>query len=297
MSWQMRAVAAYARLLRKPRSYGSARSAERFLHRPKGSPEPPARLAKSRQLRITRETCPGGFTSYLVSPGGGHTERGSIIYVHGGGYVSEILAEHWSLIADIVDATQRSVHVPIYGLAPNHTAIEAVRFIQQVLAVAHPPCYLLGDSAGGGLALAATQVWLSEGGTPPVGLTLISPWLDIAISNPDAAEVAARDPWLGIEGARHVGRRWARGLALNDPRVSPIFGRLDNLPPMEIYVGHRDILMPDCRRLSELVGPARSTCHLQAGALHVYPLLPVPEGRHARRRLISRIAYVMSEAC
>ncbi|MCA1508656.1 alpha/beta hydrolase fold domain-containing protein [Bradyrhizobium sp. NBAIM02] len=209
--------------------------------------------------------------------------------------MSEIHLEHWSLIAEITDATKRAVHVPIYGLAPKHSAIEAVRFIQEVIEMAEPPFYLLGDSAGAGLALASTQVWLARGGTPPCGLTLISPWLDIGLSDPAAVEVAASDPWLGIEGARHVGRNWARGLALNDPQVSPIFGRLDNLPNMEIYVGDRDLFMPDCRRLYELVGRERCVYHEEPGAIHVYPLLPVPEGRRSRSQLISSIAGVMSE--
>jgi acetyl esterase/lipase len=301
MSWQMRGLAALARLLRRPRTYATAESARSFLARPKGSGDPPSWLAASG--RRLGQSQLGGFTCYTVESDSSQTgaetgaETGSIVYVHGGGYVSEIQRVHWKLVADLADATRRPVHVPLYGLGPAHCADEAIEFLHAVLtrAAADGPTYLAGDSSGGGLALAAAQNWIAAGGLPPVGLTLISPWLDIALTNPAIAALESRDPWLSVAGLRECGKVWAADLPPDDNRVSPIHGDLTNLPHIDLYVGDRDILAADCRRLRDEIGPRLLDYHERAGAIHVYPLLPVPEAAADRRMLISRVATVLAD--
>lgn len=294
MSWQMHAIAEYARLWRRPRTYRSAASAAAFLRRPKHSAAPPDRLTKLRRHRIT-ETPLGDYTCYTVQPPENSDvphRLGSTLYVHGGGYVTEIANEHWCLIADVATTTARPVHVPIYGLAPDHDAIEAHAFLRDVLShlSAQGPVYLAGDSAGGGLALAVTQQWLANGGTPPVGLTLISPWLDATMHIPAIPTVAHLDPWLGAEALHLIAKAWAGALDVADPRVSPLYGDLSTLPPVDLYVGTRDILQPDCLRLRDGAPDGRVTYTEQPGALHVYPLLPAPEGRRTRAPLLARLS-------
>lgn len=294
MSWQMDAIAAYARLWRRPRSYRSAASAAAFLRRPKHSAAPPVRLAASRHHPIS-QTRYGEYTCYTVNPPGHHDVgdgRGSTLYVHGGGYVTEITRAHWTLISDIAATTRCPVHVPIYGLAPHHDAVDAHAFLREVVTdhAARGPVHLVGDSAGGGLALAVTQRWLADGGAPPVGLTLISPWLDATVSNPAIANVAHRDPWLGVGALRVVAKVWAGALDITDPRVSPVFGDLSTLPPIDLYVGTRDILQPDCLRLHDGAPAGRVTYTEEPGGIHVYPLLPAPEGRRARAQLLERLS-------
>jgi hypothetical protein len=115
LSWQMHAAAAYARLVRKPRTYRSARSAEAFLKQRKSCPEPPKQISAQRHHRLTHNRH-GQFGCYTLNPSGEATPgRGSVVYVHGGGYVSEIHSAHWTLISDIANASNSAVHVPIYG--------------------------------------------------------------------------------------------------------------------------------------------------------------------------------------
>ena len=298
MSWQMQAIATYGRLVRRPRTYATPQSARAFLARPKSSGAPPARLATSARYKLNRDSI-DGFGCYTVQSAGSEPIpiRGpSVVYVHGGAYVNQIERAHWRLVCAIADATQRPVHVPLYGLAPQHCADEAIDFLAKVTgrAAEHGPTYLAGDSSGAGLALAATQTIISTGAAPPIGLTLISPWLDIALSNPAIATLAEHDPWLAVPGLRECGRVWAGQLSAADSRVSPIFGALHNLPPIDLYVGDRDIFVADCRRLRDSIGTGRITYHEQPGAIHVYPLLPVPEARAARRALLSHIDAAVS---
>lgn len=291
MSWQMKLVRIYTRASRRPR-FMTEEAAEAFLTRPKKSSNPPKWLPRNHDA--DRRTV-DGFDVYTVRPKasvtGASRSTSGIVYVHGGAYVSELQEEHWRLIADLADASGTAVAVPIYGLAPDHHAAQASALMQSVLGEVSVdgPAYLVGDSSGGGLALASAMTWLTNDGATLKGLTLISPWLDIALRNPDIDAVAPRDPWLAREGVRLCGRRWAADLSLDDPRVSPIFGDLDGLPPINLYIGTDDILMPDCRTLRDKMPPDTITYHEQPGAIHVYPLLPVPEGRAARCQIIAEI--------
>ncbi|MHA3020971.1 alpha/beta hydrolase fold domain-containing protein [Mycobacterium sp. BMJ-28] len=294
MSWQMKAVRIYARARRRPR-FTSQKATTALLALPKTSSTPPKWLP--RRHDVDRRSV-DGFDVYTVRPKAlastASRPTGGIIYVHGGAYVSQIQEEHWRLIADLADAASTTVTVPIYGLAPDHYAAEAIALMQSVLAEVSTdgPAYLIGDSSGGGIALASAITWLASGGRTPSGLTLISPWLDIALRNADIETVAPRDPWLARDGLRLCGERWAAALSLDDPKVSPLFGDVTGLPVINLYVGTDDILMPDCRQLRDAMPHGRISYHEEPGAIHVYPLLPGPEGRAARRRIIAEIAAV-----
>jgi acetyl esterase/lipase len=299
MSWQMHAIATYGRLVRRPRTYATPQSARAYLQRPKTNSGPPSQLATSDRYQLNRDTI-DGFDCYTVqsseAPGPGPV---SVVYVHGGAYVNQIQRAHWKLVCAIADAARCPVHVPLYGLAPQHCAEEAIDMLRSVMdrAARQGPIHIAGDSSGAGLALAATQRALIAGATPPLGLTLISPWLDIALTNPAIATIAKRDPWLAVPGLRECGRVWARNLAQDDCRVSPIHGELHDLPPIDLYVGDRDIFVADCRQLRGSVGNDRMTYHEQPGAIHVYPLLPVPEGKRARHALLSHIRATVNAPC
>jgi acetyl esterase/lipase len=233
-----------------------------------------------------------GFAVYVVSSGApGAPSPASVIYLHGGAYVGEIQKQHWSLIADIATQVGVDVWVPIYGLAPQYHAADAIALMHKVLhdASSNGPTYLMGDSAGGGLALASTLTWQETGGRPPVGLTLIAPWLDLGLRNPGIATVEPRDPWLTTPGLHVMARAWAADIPLDDPRVSPLFGDLSIVPPIELYAGDRDITVADCRLLHEKAPAGRVRYHEARGAVHVYPLVPAPEGRAARREILENV--------
>lgn len=283
MSWQMRAVAGVLRATRK-RRYATYEAGARVLAEPKGPIDPPGDLEAS--LRTV-----AGFPVHTVGSKG---STGTVVYLHGGAYVSRIHAYHWGLVADLA-ALGIQVQVPHYGLAPDHGPLAAHDLVHAVLGSIEGPAYLMGDSAGGGLALAATQTWLAGGGAAPVGLTLLAPWLDLAIRNPEVDVVERRDPWLTRPGLRACAEAWAGDLSMDDPRVSPLFGRLDDLPPIDLYVGTRDLGLPDARQLA---GQAPSvTLHEEPGAVHVYPLLPlVPEGRRARAELLDGVSRALGSA-
>lgn len=286
MSWQMQGVGWVLRATRKPRMATPAR-ARRRLAEPKGDPSPPARFRERHEV-LEREL--GGFRVYRVEPAG--TPVSTVVYIHGGTYLGEITPQHWALVSAAVDAGCRVV-VPIYGLAPDHTCAEAYDFLTALhreLVEEVGKVVLAGDSAGGGLALGLAQV-LRDEGHPPERLVLVAPWVDARMTNPDIAGV--RDPWLSPPGAVEVARVWMRPDGdLRDPRVSPLLGSLAGLPPLEVWIGTRDVLHPDVLLLAERCREAGTPCTVREtpGAVHVHPLTPTPEGRTAAREVVAALA-------
>lgn len=287
MSWQMRGVALFTRVAFKPRM-ATREAGHKRVREPKGPTAPPRKVAERCEVEA-REV--GGFPVHVVRRPSGAPVRGTVVYLHGGAYISEIAPQHWTLVAEVAEAVGCEVWVPLYGLAPDHDALEGIAFVEKVLAeaAAAGPFWVMGDSAGGGLALAAAQSSVAGGATPPAGLTLIAPWLDIAIRNPEVPAVEQRDPWLSAAGLHVAADAWRGELGVDDPRVSPLFSDLSRVPPIDLYVGTRDITLPDCRLLRDGVPPGRLRHHEVDGALHVYPLLPVPEAKIARRSMIDQI--------
>ncbi len=293
-SWRMRAVATVIRPFFK-RGFASEAAGHAMLARPKGSPAPTR--AVTRRHRVDRRQVHGRDV-YVVRPGRADAAPSAraLVYLHGGAYTNAIVKQHWALIGHLAARTGCDVHVPLYGLAPAHHGLEALGLVTEVIAEVSAGghgCYLVGDSAGGGLALLAAQA--SPGRV--AGLTVIAPWLDLSMSNPAIAAIEPDDPWLARAGLRPVAAAWAHGLPLTDPRLSPLYGDLERLPPLQVLVGTRDITVADCRALRDRMPPgAPLTYHEEPGAIHAYPMLPVPEAAVARRAIVGHIRATVTAA-
>lgn len=291
-SLQMRAVALVVRLTRK-RGMATVAAARRRMAAPKGPSGPPARVRR-RHAVSSRQVA--GFECHTVAPRDRRPEHAAI-YLHGGAYVNEIAPQHWALVSRLADAGVR-VEVPSYGLAPQHTYRQAYPFLtavyRQLLADVDPGAVTLaGDSAGGGLALGFAQALTAAGLPQPRRMILIAPWLDLTLSNPAAAEAERRDPWLSRIGLVEAGRVWAGGDDRADPRLSPLHGPLAGLAPMVVHIGTRDLLYPDVLRLRDRATAEGAQLRLEVcdGGVHVYPLVPAPEGRAAADAIVREVAH------
>ncbi len=111
------------------------------------------------------------------------------------------------------------------------------------------------------------------------------------MSHESVDAVAARDPMLSVPRLVRAGELYAGALRTDHPLVSPINGRIDGLGPMTIFVGTRDLLLPDSRRLRDLATEAGVPVdyHEADGLIHVWPILPLPEARKARRIIASTL--------
>ena len=244
-----------------------------------GAGDPPASLFKQCDVEVSES---GGHKIYTVRPRNGAPARGQILYLHGGGYVNPPAFLHWWFVARLVKTLGVACTVPRYPLAPEHTCETGIAFAGEVyarLVAEHGAKTLLvmGDSAGGGLALAMLQ----QTNVAPVGLVLNAPWLDAGVSDPAQIEIERHEWLLNRFTLRTWGKWWGGPRDLTDPLVSPLFGDLSKLPPTLMFAGSADILVADARRLAA-AAPDRVKYIEEDGLMHVYPLMPFfPETRRA----------------
>ena len=271
------------------RVFSSAEAMQRKLVRqsagrpPKSTP--PARLSKTVDI-LVREIA--GWTVYEISPKGKTPPRRAL-YLHGGCYVFEIALQHWIFIAKLADETNTRFLVPIYPLAPAETAGTIVPKATDLAAglieeVGSENTSVLGDSAGGGMALAVAMQLRDRGIPAPHSTVLISPWLDITGTDPQLAVIGPHDPWLAVPGSHFAGGVYRGALLETDPLVSPLYGDLHGLGSLTMFSGTRDILNADATKFLSLARAAGLAIdyHEVPGMIHVFPILPIPEGTAAR---------------
>jgi acetyl esterase/lipase len=273
-------------------SYASPERLRKHVERARRRPveqRPPRGVRRRLDVGLTHR---GGWPIYEARPLGAHPDT-TIVYVHGGGYVNEIERWHWYLIAQLVREVPARSIVPIYPLAPAATAAEVVpRMAELVGAVAADgaakPTIVVGDSAGAGLAIAASFALRDQGLSPPSRLVLLSPFLDATMTDERGAAIAPKDKMLRRPGLREAGRLYAGALGLDDPSVSPLHGDLRGLPPLTIFTGTHDILDCDSQRLAQLARRAgvQVDLHEVDGAPHAFAALPTSQGAAARRGIV-----------
>ncbi|MCK9875188.1 alpha/beta hydrolase [Frankia sp. Ag45/Mut15] len=254
---------------------------------------PPRTLSQGTRLGVRQVA---GTPVYTVAPPVHRVEH-RVLYLHGGAYIHEIGPFQWMFIRRLALAAPAQVEVPIYPLAPQVTAERTVPAMTDLLAAlvrsGHGPVTLMGDSAGGGLALAAAQQLRDRGDPQPARIVLISPWLDITVSEPRQREIDAQDRMLAVDGLVEAGRLYAGPLDPHDARVSPLLADLRGLAPIDVFTGTADILNTDAHRLAHRCDEVGQpiTLHEADGMQHAYPLLPlIAEGRRARRDIARLVA-------
>ena len=75
--------------------------------------------------------------------------------------------------------------------------------------------------------------------------------------------------------------------------VSPVAGRLVNLPPLEVYIGDRDILRPAVDALRDRAERDGADLHVHEfpAMFHVWMTRAVPEGRRTRSELSALVRH------
>lgn len=252
----------------------------------KADTSPPRRVAKEFDIR---ERQASGLRVQELKVAGSHPVR-TVLYLHGGGFVSGLDRLHWRYAARLARALGVRVVLPSYPLTPTHTwqdALPPLVDLFEELAVESPRgVVLMGDSAGGGLAVGLAQRVARRSGPQPTHLVVFAPWLDLTGETPGTEEAAARDPWLTLSKLRLYGSWWGAGDP-PAPEASPLTGDLSGLPPTLVLCGTRDLLLPQSQALATRATEEGSTVTYveEPGLLHVYPLLPIPEARRAWRQV------------
>lgn len=300
-SWQSRCIVRVLRCLPMKKRLASAAVVHERVRKLALRPASYGPTGLGRGVDITLKRMEGWPVYETVSTASPQLSN-QVVFLHGGGYINEIVRAHWRFIGYVTRAARVRCIVPIYPLAPHATAKEVVptmgNLLRRVIANAeHSKVIVIGNSAGAGLALSAAQ-WLREFGyRQPNGLVLISPGLDASVSREQQRAIAANDPLLALPGIIAAAQLYAGELDLTHPYVSPLRGDFCGLPSMLVFAGTLDTFYPDS---IDLVAKARAArvpveLHLQPGQPHNYPILPTPEGRRAREIILRAVATGMAD--
>jgi epsilon-lactone hydrolase len=217
-----------------------------------------------------------------------------IVYLHGGGYVIGTERLFRDFTWRIGEAARASVLYVDYRLAPEHpfpAAVDDVDRVYRWLTRRIDPARIafVGDSAGGGLALAALLKLRDEGQALPGAVAALSPWTDLALTGPSLTANAAADPTLDVERLPEIVNHYLAGTDARHPYASPLYGAASGLPPILFQVGSDEILRDDSVRMAEKLRAAG--CEVE---IEIWPRMPhgwhfyarvLPEARRAVERV------------
>ena len=229
----------------------------------------------------------GGARRTWIAPD--RRPMGTIVFLHGGGYVFGPGPGHWEWLCAMCDATGMAGLMVRYARAPEAAYPVALDQVLAVCARMQGDWVLAGDSSGGGLAL-ATAFRLRDSGRPmPRRMVLSSPWLDVTMSHPGLRAHEDRDVMLGTEALARYARSYVGDSDPRDPGISPAFGRPEGLPPMIITVGGAELMLWEIRDWADACAAAGTPCELLEvdGAVHDFAMARTlfPEARQVFPRL------------
>ena len=191
------------------------------------SPPPLLNLLLGETVQYTTSN---GMSVVQITPA--HPTGNYVVAIHGGAFIFPASFFHWINYSVTAYQTGATFEVPIYPLLQQGgtagTVVPAVAGIisSQIAQHGAPHVSMVGDSAGGNLALAAVQYMVANPSLGPVpsSMVLLSPWLDLESTG------------------GQIGKVWAGNLSVTNPLVSPLYGSLTGLPPTYVYSGSLDTL-------------------------------------------------------
>lgn len=213
-----------------------------------------------------------------------------ILFFHGGAYVAGSLHSHRGLVSRLTHATNAKTLSVDYRLAPEHPfpvgIDDAVTTYKWLLSQYKASQIILaGDSSGGGMVLATLLKIKEDALAMPAAGVLICPWLDLSNESPTIEKLARRDPVLCKTGLVRAAQMYARGQALKNPYISPLFGDLQNLPPLLIQVAGQDMISGDGITLAQKLNEAEGQVQLELwqSMVHVWHFFgnKIPEATQA----------------
>lgn len=193
---------------------------------------------------------------FVVTPKEGKVSDIKILYFHGGSYMAEMSDDHWNFIKKLVLDTKSTIIIPDYPLTPKYNYKDVYNMVEPlykeiVEKIDVNNLIVMGDSAGGGLALGLLEKVSQEDIVIPNKTILISPWLDVRLTNSKIDEVQKEDKELKKEALKVAGIAYAGDDGINSYLVNPIDGDLSKLGDITIMTGTKDILNPDVHVLEE----------------------------------------------
>jgi len=215
----------------------------------------------------------------------GCAEDRVLLCLHGGGFVSGSMYSHRKLFAHLAKRVGARALLVSYPLLPDggvypvpvDDAVSAYRWLLDGgIAAGH--IALVGDSAGGLLAITA-QLRAREDGLPlPAATMLMSPWVDMEVMGETMVSTAGKDALFNQPWVKQLAEGYLGGRSPQDPYTNPLYADLTGFGPLYSQVGGEELLLDDSRRLAE---------HAEKAGVEVR-LDVFPEMQHTFQMMVGR---------
>ena len=231
-----------------------------------------SRVVEAYEVQISHEVIEG-VNCQVVKPKKVLTDY-RILYGFGGGFVSGSAFEDLTIAVPISALSELEIVIPEYKLAPeNPWPAACEEFFTVYSSLSETLAAIVGESAGGNLALVALLKAKKLGLRMPKSAVLFSPWCNLKNEGDSLEFNEGRDPTLSIRQSISAANLYASGEDLTNPEISPLFGAFDNtFPEILISSGTRDLLLSQSIQLASLLRSSGVSVDLRIwdGLWHVF---------------------------
>lgn len=227
----------------------------------------------------------GGVPGIWARPRSGDVD-GTILYLHGGGYIGTSPTMYAAFVGAMVAGTGCEAFVADYRLAPEFpypAGLDDARDVYEALlesGIDPETLIVAGDSGGGGLATSLIADLAERGIARPSALVLFSPEVDLDLNQPSVTDNAGRDilPW-NIPVTSYL-----QGVEPDDARVSAVFADPGSYPPTFVAMGSDEMFRDGIAAFAEHLDSAGAAIelHEEDSMFHVFPIV-MPWAESAKR--------------
>ncbi|MGA4514525.1 acetyl esterase/lipase [Staphylococcus caledonicus] len=222
-----------------------------------------------------------------------------ILYVHGGAWIEGPFKEHYKLIDTLAETFDAKVVAPNYPKIPTHDHHAAFNLLasiyKDILNDTNDAnqITLMGDSAGGHIALSFAQYLNELNLAQPKDIIALSPCVESRLNHPDIYAIQPRDAFLTQKSLRRFLELWANGLPDGHYKVSPKYGNFEDLGKVTFVIGTDEIFYPNVVDLSKTLDGKGISHNLIIGhnLFHDYAIMPIPE----QKEVISNIKHIIED--
>jgi monoterpene epsilon-lactone hydrolase len=224
----------------------------------------------------------GGIEAMWVIPKGYEGTK-VLLCAHGGGYVLGSMYSHRKMFGHFAAKIGCRALIVNYARAPENQhpgpvtdMARGYRWLLDVWGAESSDIALLGDSAGGSLAV-TTMLLARDMGLPlPAAAIALAPYFDMEAKGDSYDRNAHIDKLGNREGnLQFIKVFLGEGSDPRDPLANPLFADLTGLPPILLQVGSEDVLCDDSVAFHARAQDAGVSTELEvyAGMPHVFHFL------------------------
>ena len=185
------------------------------------------------------------------------TRKHIVIYLHGGVYTYGNINTYRAMLSHLSKSLDLPVLYVEYSLSPEHpfpTANNEILEVYREIKKKYPgyKITIIGDSAGGGLAITLVHDAQEANLPMPNSLALISPWVDLKCINNSYTTKKAVDPILNKDFLYSHALMYA---ANKIKEADPSELKFEKFPPVLLLVGTDEVLNDDTKNFYAYIKP------------------------------------------